>query len=470
MNMRRRTIVLVLGFLVLAGVGYLVYRSVSVKPVPEPPSTSATDTEPLPTIVVEAVCPGADAQVVAYAIADPVEQKVKGVDGLLHMRSQSASDGTYTLTITFQRGTDLNAAQVLVQNRLDLAWAILPDAVKQSGFRVRKEVPGVLLIATLSAPEGRHDRRYLSNYADSQLKDTLAQLAGVARVRLVGQGGEGLATLGGRPVVAFVLSRAPGARPRDISTAVQTRLTQLRAKLPEGLALDVVFDSTAGPGAAEYLGIDVVLPDASSTERTQKVVRDCEAAMARAVGGVRDVLALPKSPFDRRPAQSNRAYVLVSLHPAGKDRASRESIIKSIRDVLHQIPYALLRLSDLGAPGALANGGYALRLAVHTGGDLGMLHLETVANAIVAQSNKKPALIDVFSPFRANTPLPDKRLGPTVIDRLDLELMAEITANPFPGVSLAEARAQLEEYVRTTLPKEYRLTWLSEMPPAEAGK
>jgi multidrug efflux pump subunit AcrB len=469
--MHRRTIVLMIGLLVLAGVGYLVYRSVSGKIEPEPPNTSATDTEPLPTIVVEATYPRADAQVVAHTVADPVEQKVKGVEGMLHMRSQSAFDGTYTLTITFQRGTDLNAAQVLVQNRLDLARPNLPDAVKQSGFRVRKEAPGALLIATLSVPEGRHDRRYLSNYADSQLKDTLAQLAGVARVWLVGQGGEGFATLGRKPVVALVLSRTPGPRPRDISTAVQTRLTELRTKLPEGLALDVVFDSTSESGAAEYLGIDVVLPDAASMERTQKVVRGCEEAMARSVGGVRDVLALSKSPFDRRSTQSNRAYVLVCLQPAGKGRASRESIMKSIRGVFHQFPYANLRLSDLGAPGALANGGYALRLAVHTGGDLGLGHLQTTADAIVEQLNEEPVPADdVFNNFRANMPLLRQRWGPTVIDRLDLEVMTEITASPAPGVSLAEARATFEEYVRRNLPQGYRLTWLSEMPPAEEGK
>src|SRR5262249_2668261 len=142
----------------------------------------------------------------------------------------------------------------------------LPDAVKQSGFRVWKEAPGVLLITTLTAPAGRHDRRYLSNYADGQLKDTLARIAGVARVQLVGRGEEGFATLGGKPVVALVVSRIPGTRAQDVRAAVQKRLTELRAKLPEGLALDVVFDP--GPGVAEYLGIDVVLPDGASTERT----------------------------------------------------------------------------------------------------------------------------------------------------------------------------------------------------------
>src|ERR671937_1005325 len=99
-----------------------------------------------PTVEVSAAYPGANAQIVADTVAAPIEQSVNGVEGMLYMSSQCTNDGNYSLTVTFKTGTDLNIAQVLVQNRVSLAEPILPDLVKRRGISVKKKSPNVLLI------------------------------------------------------------------------------------------------------------------------------------------------------------------------------------------------------------------------------------------------------------------------------------------------------------------------------------
>jgi multidrug efflux pump subunit AcrB len=146
-----------------------------------------TQTEPLPTITVEALYPGANAQVVADTVAAPIEQQVNGVEDMVSLRSQSTSDGRYTLTVSFKRSADLNIALVLVQNRVNLALPILPDLVKQRGVTVQKKSPRAVLFVVLSSPDGRYDALYLSRYASLYVKDELARLGGVANVVVAGQ-------------------------------------------------------------------------------------------------------------------------------------------------------------------------------------------------------------------------------------------------------------------------------------------
>src|ERR1700680_3364352 len=140
-----------------------------------------------PTVEVSAVYPGANAQVVADTVAAPIEQQVNGVEDMLYMSSQCTNDGTYTLTVTFQNGVDLNMAQVLVQNRVALAQPILPDLVKRRGVTVKKKSPSVLMIVNLFSPDRSRDNLYLSNYATIQLKDELSRLRGVGDITYLGQ-------------------------------------------------------------------------------------------------------------------------------------------------------------------------------------------------------------------------------------------------------------------------------------------
>src|ERR1700731_747875 len=127
-----------------------------------------------PSIMVMCTYPGANAHVVADSVAAPIEQQINGVEDMLYMVSQSNNDGTYTLTVTFKTGVNLNFAQVLVQNRINLALPLLPDVVKQAGVTTRKRNPDILLVGGLYSPNDRYDQLYLSNYATLKIKDELA--------------------------------------------------------------------------------------------------------------------------------------------------------------------------------------------------------------------------------------------------------------------------------------------------------
>src|SRR5712691_5430917 len=145
-----------------------------------------------PTIRVTCQYPGANAQVVADTVAAPIEQQVNGVEGMMYMSSQSSNDGSYALDVTFELGTDLNMAQVLVQNRVAIAQPSLPDVVKSIGVTVKKRSPDILLVVNLysekDATTGRPtlDRLYMSNYATINLLDALARIEGVGDVILFG--------------------------------------------------------------------------------------------------------------------------------------------------------------------------------------------------------------------------------------------------------------------------------------------
>jgi len=146
-----------------------------------------------PTVRVTGNYPGANAQVVADTVAAPIEQQVVGVEGMLYMSSQSNNDGSYTLDVTFDLGTDVNMAQVLVQNRVAIAEPTLPDVVRTIGVTTKKRSPDILLGISLYSednPEtGRpyYDSLYLSNYATIQLKDAVARVEGVGDVLILGQ-------------------------------------------------------------------------------------------------------------------------------------------------------------------------------------------------------------------------------------------------------------------------------------------
>jgi multidrug efflux pump len=141
-----------------------------------------------PTVRVTATYPGADAKVVADTVAAPIEQQVNGVENMMYMSSQSSNDGSYTLDVTFELGTDLNIAQVLVQNRVAIAVPVLPDVVKAIGVTVKKRSPDILLVVNLysetNPDTGRpyFDQLYMSNYATIQLLDPLARVKGVGDV------------------------------------------------------------------------------------------------------------------------------------------------------------------------------------------------------------------------------------------------------------------------------------------------
>jgi multidrug efflux pump len=120
-------------------------------------------------------------------VAAPIEQQVNGVEDMLYMVSQSNNDGSYQLTVTFKPGVNLNFAQVLVQNRINLALPLLPDVVKQAGVTTRKRNPDILMVVALYSPHDRYDQVYLSNFATIRIKDELARVEGAGDVTQFGQ-------------------------------------------------------------------------------------------------------------------------------------------------------------------------------------------------------------------------------------------------------------------------------------------
>ncbi len=139
-----------------------------------------------PTVVVSTNYPGANAKVVAETVATPIEQEVNGVEDMLYMSSQSTNSGAMSLTITFKPGTNLDKAQVLVQNRVALAEPKLPEEVRRQGLSVKKRSPDLSLVVNLVSPDKRYDSVYMSNYALLQIRDSLARLPGVGDILLFG--------------------------------------------------------------------------------------------------------------------------------------------------------------------------------------------------------------------------------------------------------------------------------------------
>ena len=141
-----------------------------------------------PSVVVSAQFPGANPKVMAETVAMPLEEQISGVENMLYMSSQAASDGTLTLTVTFKLGTDPNLAQQLVQERVNQALPRLPDVTRQLGVTSVKSSPDLTMVVHLKSPSGRYDMLYLRNYALLNVKDRLAKIQGVGSVRLFGSG------------------------------------------------------------------------------------------------------------------------------------------------------------------------------------------------------------------------------------------------------------------------------------------
>lgn len=163
--------------IVLLIVGGIAYTQLPISQYPEIAP---------PTIVVRAAYPGADAETVAATVATPIEQEVNGVEDMLYMSSYS-SDGSMALTITFELGTDLDAAQVLVQNRVSIAEPRLPEEVRRLGITTAKSSPDLMMVVHMLSPDDSYDQLYVSNYARTRVRDTLLRLDGVGDVQLFGE-------------------------------------------------------------------------------------------------------------------------------------------------------------------------------------------------------------------------------------------------------------------------------------------
>ncbi|MDQ8731571.1 multidrug efflux RND transporter permease subunit [Bradyrhizobium sp. LHD-71] len=176
LSIRQPVLAMVLSIVLLI-VGGIAYQTL---PVAEYPQVAS------PTVVVTTQYPGASAQTVADTVATPIEQEINGVEDMLYLYSQSASDGALTITVTFKLGTDLDKAQVLVQNRVSTALPRLPEEVRRNGVVTKKDSPDLLSVVFMLSPDNTYDQLYISNYALRQVRDQLLRLDGVGDIQIFG--------------------------------------------------------------------------------------------------------------------------------------------------------------------------------------------------------------------------------------------------------------------------------------------
>jgi hydrophobe/amphiphile efflux-1 (HAE1) family protein len=162
---------------VLLIVGAIAYKTLPVAEYPEVVP---------PTVVVTAQYPGASAQTISDTVAAPIEQEINGVEDMLYMYSQATSNGQLTITITFKLGTDLDKAQVLVQNRVAIAQPQLPEEVQRNGVVTKKDSPDILMVVFMLSPDDSLDQLYISNYALLQVRDQLLRLDGIGDITIFG--------------------------------------------------------------------------------------------------------------------------------------------------------------------------------------------------------------------------------------------------------------------------------------------
>ncbi|MBZ5790804.1 efflux RND transporter permease subunit [Burkholderia contaminans] len=199
--------------IVLTIAGALAYFSLAVSEYP--------DIAP-PTVVIQATYPGASAETVSQTVSTPIELEVNGVEDMLYMYSQATSDGSLNITVTFKPGTDVDKAQVLVQNRVALATPRLPEPVQRSGVSVRKSSPTQLGTIFLYSPDQRYDPLYVSNYAIRNVADVLKRIEGVGDINPLGAREYSMRIwLDPERVASFGLS------PSDLIAAVRAQNTQL---------------------------------------------------------------------------------------------------------------------------------------------------------------------------------------------------------------------------------------------------
>src|SRR5207253_1668399 len=229
---------------IFAGVISIVITLVGVIALSTLPIAQYPDIAP-PTIQVTATYPGANAKVVSETVATPIEQQVNGVENMLYMSSQSTSDGNMTLSITFKLGTNLDTAQVLVQNRVAIAIPVLPPDVQRIGVTTKKQSPDITMVVHLVSPDGSLDSLFTSNYALLQVRDELARVDGVGDINVFGAREYSVNSgLGGKPATAIAIYQLPGSNALATSDAVRKKMAELKQRFPAGLDYTIVYDPT----------------------------------------------------------------------------------------------------------------------------------------------------------------------------------------------------------------------------------
>ncbi len=282
-----------------------------------------------PTVEVSAVYPGANAQTVADTVAAPIEQQVNGVENMLYMSSQCTNDGTYTLTVTFKNGVDLNMAQVLVENRESLADPVLPDLVKRRGVAVKKKSPSVLCIVNLFSPDNTRDNLYLSNYATIQLNGELSRLPGVGDITYVGQRDYSMRLWLDPRKMAYRNLTA-----NDIVTAIQQQNTQVAA--------GQIGQAPVAPGQVTQLTISTMGRLVDVEQFADMILKtDANGALVR----VRDVaqIELGALAYDQTCTLDGKSSVALSIYqlPGSNALDVSQSVKNKMQELKARFPAGL---------------------------------------------------------------------------------------------------------------------------------
>jgi HAE1 family hydrophobic/amphiphilic exporter-1 len=208
---------------IFASVISIVIVLVGVLSIPLLPVESMPDITP-PSVSVTTSFPGASAAVVAETVAAPLEEKINGVENMIYMSSKSSADGSCAITVTFEVGTDVDMATVLVQNRVNEALPVLPEETKRQGVKVEKKATNITLMVNMVSPGGTYDELYISNYATTRIKDVLARVGGVSKVEVMGAKDFGM-----RIWMDPLKLRARGLTTMDLLGALQEQNVQVAA-------------------------------------------------------------------------------------------------------------------------------------------------------------------------------------------------------------------------------------------------
>jgi multidrug efflux pump len=282
-----------------------------------------------PTIVVNARYPGANPQVIAETVATPLEQEINGVDNMLYMSSQSTSDGQMSLTITFRLGTDLDKAQVLVQNRVAIAEPRLPETVRRLGITTQKSSPDLLLVVHLLSPDNRYDQAYIGNYALIQLRDVLTRLDGVGNITLFG-----LREFSMRVWLDPGMLAARNMTASDAVQALSEQNVQVAAGIigqppvPSGNAIQLSITTQGRLIQPEQFG-DIIIKTGDNGRVTR--LRD----VAQVELGARDYSA--NSYLDGKPAMA----IAVFQRPGSNALATAQGVRKTMAELSQQFPSGL---------------------------------------------------------------------------------------------------------------------------------
>ena len=337
----------VLSLLLLVAGGVALF----VLPIDQYPSITP------PTVQVTATYPGANAETIAQTVGIPIEQQVNGVDGMIYMSSTSSSSGTYRLTVTFEVGTDIDMATVLVQNRVNIALSSLPSEVTQQGVVVQKQSTNIVMFITLTGDKS-YDQLYLSNYAQLQLVDQLTRTPGVGAVDIMGVGKYSM-----RVWLDPEAMRIRGISPAEVYAAISKQNLAISAGYV-GQTLDNSADNAFQytlnvqgrlSSAAQFADI-VIRNDGVDMLRlgdiaTIEIGSETYSSSSRLRGKPTAALAVYQSPGSSSPAVSQavraRMAELAEAFPPGVEYQVALDTTDVVRSSIHEVLYTFVETTIL---------------------------------------------------------------------------------------------------------------------------